>query len=265
MALITDISNREHDLIRSIAGSFPRHPRQFNNLLEADAEIIRIKDSPDEYLIIKTDGIHEEIRVNLYKDPYLIGWMAVTAPVSDLAAVGVRPIGLVLSLVLPKHYINQWVDVFNRGVRSACEKYQTFILGGDTNFDESFSVSATAVAISTSAPVTRKGLEPGNNIYTTAGMGQGNAFAYSLLFDNKIKVNYNPVARLDTSKIISKYASACIDTSDGFFPALSVLSDINEVGFDISAPLVSLLSVDALKISQSADLPSWTMLAGPHG
>jgi len=53
---------------------------QVNRLLEADAEIIRLHTGGDEYLVVKTDAIHEEIREKLYSDPWLIGWMAITAP-----------------------------------------------------------------------------------------------------------------------------------------------------------------------------------------
>ena len=86
--------NTEAGILKSIAGDFPRHPRQLNGLLEADAEIIRLSGKEGEYLVLKTDGIHEEIKEKLYDDPYLIGWMTVTAPISDIAAVGAQPTGI---------------------------------------------------------------------------------------------------------------------------------------------------------------------------
>jgi len=99
------VRNTETDILRLIAGGFKRHPFQLNRMLEADAEIIRLPGSQEAYLVVKTDGIHEEIKEKLYEDPYLIGWMAVTAPVSDIAAVGAIPTGVMLSLILPRNFL----------------------------------------------------------------------------------------------------------------------------------------------------------------
>lgn len=73
------------------------------------------------------------------------------------------------------------------------------------------------------------------------------------------------MARLAESRMISEFATACMDTSDGLFPALSVLSEINETGFSIDVPLQQVLSADALAAHRQAKLPEWTLLAGPHG
>lgn len=103
---MTSNNNKETDIIRKVAGNFARHPSQVNQLMEADAEIIRCN---GEYLVLKTDGIHEEIKTKLYEDPYLIGWMAVTAPISDIAAVGAVPEGILLSLQMSLHTDEDWL------------------------------------------------------------------------------------------------------------------------------------------------------------
>jgi len=262
----SSILNTESATIRSIAGDFPRHPRQLNGLLEADAEIISLPGKNDEWLVIKTDGIHEEIKEKLYEDPYLVGWMTVTAPISDIAAVGACPTGILLSLVLPKQYSDEWLQQFKAGINDACSTYNIYVLGGDTNFDDNFSVSATAVAtIKFGRPLLRTGMKPGDFLYATAPLGLGNAYAYYQLFDPTISVDYQPKARLKESKTISQFASACMDSSDGLFPALSVLSEINGLGFKLITPLQSVLCPGVLPTQQHAGLPAWMFLAGPHG
>lgn len=260
------VLNKETSIIRQIAGDFVRHPHQVNRLLEADAEIIRLPGKRDEYLVLKVDGIHEEIKEKLYEDPYLIGWMTVTAPVSDIAAVGAVPSGILLSLTLSQHYNDEWLKQFKAGINDACKIYNLYVLGGDTNFDDLFSVSATVVAyIHSQPPLLRSGMMPGDFLYSTGPFGKGNAYAYSRFFDRSFNVNYQPVARLNESGLISKYATACIDTSDGLFPALSLLSEINEVGFCLDIPVLQLLSRESLNITQNAKIPEWLFLAGPHG
>src|SRR5690606_34881859 len=93
----------EVNLLRKLANTFPRHPIQINQLLTSDAEIFDFANVKFRYLVLKTDGIHEEIQEKLYEDPYLIGWMGVTVTMSDLAAVGADPLGLLLRLPLPRY------------------------------------------------------------------------------------------------------------------------------------------------------------------
>lgn len=260
------VQHKELAFIRSVAGLFPRHPQQVNGLFQADAEIIRLTDREGEYLVLKTDGIHEEIRESLYEDPYLIGWMTATAPVSDLAAVGAAPFGLLLSLVLPSAPDAGWLEHYQAGIQDACRTYGMHVLGGDTNFDSSFSASATAVAwLKGPKPLLRTGMQPGDYLYASASLGLGGAYAYYRLFDQRVQVSYQPRARLDAMNHIGRYASACMDTSDGLFPALSVLSEINGTGFDLTVPLEAVLHPAVALVQQHSRLPSWMFLAGPHG
>lgn len=259
------IPNHESVQLRKLAGDFSRHPQQLNAILEADAEILSPLSGSNEYLVVKTDGIYEEIRQKLYEDPWLIGWMVITAPLSDLAAVGTEPDGVLLSLVLSNEQDDEWMRNFQKGISDALAYYGTFLLGGDTNHDHHFSATATAIARTSRKPMMRKGIEPGQHIYCTNKMGDGNAFAYSKYFDAGKHHSFKPVARFSETKIIREFATACIDSSDGFFPALAVLSEINNVGFDISIPLFNILHQAAAEIVLTHDLPSWMLLAGPHG
>lgn len=256
-------SNKEADIIRRIAGNFARHPFQVNQLMEADAEIIPYH---GEYLVLKTDGIHEEIKTKLYEDPFLIGWMAVTAPVSDIAAVGAVPEGVLLSLQLPQHQNDDWLTRFQSGINNACRHYNIYVLGGDTNFSDSVSISTTVVAhIKSGMPLLRTGMKPGDCLYATSSLGAGNAFAYSRFFNQALAIEFHPAARLTESQIVRKYASSCIDTSDGLFPALAVLSELNKVGFHLETPLKDILAEEARMVHRQTELPEWMLLAGPHG
>lgn len=260
--MVTD-SNKETDIIRKIAGGFARHPAQVNQLMEADAEIIQYH---GQYLVLKTDGIHEELKTKLYEAPYLIGWMAVTAPVSDIAAVGAVPEGILLSLQLPVDQHEDWLKRFQEGIDDACKCYHIYVLGGDTNFSDSVSISATVVAhIKSGKPLLRTGIKQGDFLYASSLLGTGNAFAYSRFFNKSLEIKFHPQARLKESKIIRSFASSCIDTSDGLFPALAVLSEVNKVGFHLQTPLEKLLSAEAGLVHRQAELPGWMLLAGPHG
>lgn len=262
----TLLPDQEINILKKIAGTFARHPLQKNQLLESDAEIIDFKNKSFRYLVLKMDGIQEEIKEKLYEDPNLIGWMAATVTMSDLAATGAIPLGILLNLQIPKDQNENWLKEFQAGINEACERYQVNILGGDTNFDSCVSVATTGVGtIESGEPISRKGLKADDLLYTTGTLGSGNAYAYAHYFDSELRINYRPVARLRECKTIREFATSCMDTSDGLFPALSVLSEINNAGFEITNDLQGLLHSDASRVSRFSRIPAWMLLAGPHG
>lgn len=262
------IADEEMSMLKEIAGAFPRHPDQYNLLSEADAEILNFHTKNIDYLVLKIDGLFEELQDKLYEDPFLIGWMGITVTISDLAAAGSKPIGILLALQLPNHLSKnkEWLGQFQNGINAACTKYGVYILGGDTNFGSGFSVTTSGVATVTSGkPMLRKGMSAGELLYSTGKLGIGNAFAYSHYFDSSIKINYKPIARLYESSLIKEFATACIDTSDGLFPALSIFSEVNDIGINLSTPFTDILHPEAMQVCHKAKLSPWILLAGPHG
>ncbi|MHA4842910.1 thiamine-phosphate kinase [Flavitalea antarctica] len=262
--MATETVDKEIARIKKIAGTFLRHPRQLNKMFESDSEVISIEGLHEPYLVAKTDGIYEEISTGLYKDPYLIGWMAITVTVSDLAATGANLTGILLSLQVPGSHEESWMKAFQQGINEACAVYDTYILGGDTNFTQHVSVNTTGLGF-VSKPMSRTGVHPGDLLYATSTLGSGNMFAYSVFFDNSVQHFYKPTARLQESKLIRSFATACIDTSDGLFPALSVLAEINSTGVQFYEPLQAFLSSETGVTCEKAGIPSWLFLAGPHG
>jgi thiamine-monophosphate kinase len=111
----------ENKIINNLTKSFPRSPLQMNNIHETDAEIIQLENSPYD-LAITIDTISEEIKTGLYSDPYLIGWMSVMVNMSDLAAVGAFPIGIVISQIIPKDISNDFLEKLQTGINDACIK-----------------------------------------------------------------------------------------------------------------------------------------------
>jgi thiamine-monophosphate kinase len=102
----------------------------------------------------------EEIEEGLYKDPWLIGWMTVVASLSDLAATGAQPLGLLLSQNLPQSLTSDSLDQLQEGIREACRACHTFILGGDTNTSPTLQMGATAVGwIPDQKSILRKGCQ----------------------------------------------------------------------------------------------------------
>ncbi len=98
-------------------------------------------------------------------------------------------------------------------------------------------------------------------------LGLGNAFAFAQLFlaHRTNPITYRPTPKLREGRLIRQYGSACIDTSDGFFPALANLTVINEMGFRLCNNWDSAVRSELWHFGQIEGIPSWYLLAGPHG
>ncbi|MGA2623418.1 MAG: thiamine-phosphate kinase [Bacteroidota bacterium] len=257
----------ENSLLGKLTNQFQRSPCQMNRLHESDAEILKLPGNDAQVLAITTDSIVEEIALGLYDDPYLIGWMAVMVNMSDLAAVGARPLGILVSEVLPVSYPDTSLAALQRGIQDACAACQTYVLGGDTNFGTHLMLTGTALGtIDGSRALSRVGCKPGDALYATGVLGIGNAFALSQITQpGNSKLRFQPSARLNEGRALTGIASTCMDTSDGVIATLDQLMRLNGVGFEIDEEWERNLDPQSKELAGAFGIPSWLLLAGQHG
>jgi hypothetical protein len=65
--------------------------------------------------------------------------------VSDVAAMGAKPVATLLSLSLPEECFGKWAEEFMKGYHAASEKYGVKLVGGDTTA----SVNDIAINVTT--------------------------------------------------------------------------------------------------------------------
>jgi thiamine-monophosphate kinase len=262
MQLLNEII--ENSSISKIASGYKRSPEQLNKIHESDSEIIRL--SNELSLAITTDSISEEIESGLYDDPWLIGWMAVTVNISDIAAVGAKPLGLVISQILPDNASEEFIKGLSKGISDACEEYGTYVLGGDLNSGDRLIITGTATGtIEKGNILTRIGIKEGDIMFLSGKAGIGNAFALNKFSGRTgLTLDYQPLARIKEGILLRNYASACMDTSDGVICTIDQLSRLNDIGIEINEP-ESLIHHEALKTAEFYNFPSWLFLAGEHG
>jgi thiamine-monophosphate kinase len=255
----------ENSMINSLVNNFQRSTLQINKVHESDAEIIMTGEDSKESLAITTDSIVEEIKSGLYENPYLIGWMSIIVNVSDLAAVGAKPLGLLLSEIIPKDYPRKDLEKLQSGINDACKKCGAFILGGDTNSGNDLIITGTAIGVLENKKfISRIGSQPNDILYSTGLLGKGNAFAISRFF-NKREFEYFPQPRIQQGRIIKDFASACMDTSDGVISTLDQLMRLNKNGFRLDEFWKDKIDGKSLGLADSSSIPAWLLLAGYHG
>jgi thiamine-monophosphate kinase len=258
---------RENELINSLAKIFPRSPYQVNALHGSDSEIIRIPGASGQTLAATIDTIAEEIRTGLYTDPWLIGWMTVMVNMSDLAAVGASPIGILVSEIIPPDFSAESRERLQKGILDACTACGTFVLGGDTNAGSPLSTGGCGLGLLPEGSLlSRTECAKGDRLYTSGYLGDGNAFAASrLIAKTPLPYTYQPVARLREGSVVRHFASCCMDSSDGVLATLDQLMRLNGCGFSLGNVWEKALSPQSVRTSLELGIPPWLLLAGEHG
>jgi len=258
---------RENAMLQKLASPFHRSPLQLNRMHESDAEILLPGVTTESAIAITIDSVVEEIATGLYDDPWQIGWMSVMVSMSDLAATGATPIGIVISEVLPADCQAAYLEELQKGISDACAACGTYVLGGDTNFAHGLSLTGCALGtVATGRRLSRIGCHPGDLLYATGPLGRGNAYAAcKLLQPRSPSIGYRPLARLAEGRAIRGIATACMDTSDGVLATLDQLMRLNGVGFSLDENWESALDVEAAEQARKMGIPPWLLLAAEHG
>ncbi len=250
------------------ARHFARAPGQLNRTHESDAELVEIPGDSTHLLAVTVDTVAEEITEGLYRHPFTMGWVTVMASLSDLAAVGAEPLGLVASVSVEPDRSRAFTEGIAEGMAAACAEAGVFCLGGDTNTTRSISLTACAFGlVPKTRTITRVGCRHGDTLFISGTAGSGSALGLSRYQNSSVllECSYRPTARLTEGCVVRQYATCCMDTSDGVLPALDQLVRLNGMGFRLDVAAEEFLHPAALQLARGARVAPWLMLSGPHG
>ncbi|MCK5459239.1 MAG: thiamine-phosphate kinase, partial [Thermoplasmatales archaeon] len=206
-------------------------------------------DLGDEYLLVSTDMISEKTHIPEQMTPFQIGWFIVAINLSDIAAKGGEPLGLVLSFGLPKNTTELFLTELTKGADACATKFGTHVIGGDTKETGEINICGTAFGVVKKDEfMPRKGACPDDVVAVTGTLGKAGAGYFNLknkTLDNDIsKALLEPVPKLKEGRLLAdqKWVTSCMDLSDGLSSSLYQLSDLNNVGFEIDQSKIPLSS-----------------------
>lgn len=173
-----------------------------------------------------------------------IGYRAVTAALSDLAAMAAHPLGILVALELPRAMRAALPDLAD-GIADAVDAVGTRILGGNITGSERLGLTTTVLG-SAFAPLTRSGLQPGHSLYVTGRFGGPAAAVAAWTGGRTPELEQrerfaHPVARVrEALWLADNGATAAIDVSDGIAADLDHLARESGVGIDVDLELLPL-------------------------
>ncbi|HIH00128.1 MAG TPA: thiamine-phosphate kinase [Thermoplasmata archaeon] len=222
--------------------------RKENNSLGIGDDCAAI-DLGNKYLLITTDMISQQTHIPPQMTPYQIGWFLVAINLSDLAAKGGTPLGLVCSFGLPKTTTEQYLTELTKGANACAVQYGTTIVGGDTKETTEITLCGTAFGtVKKNEFMPRKGTRPGDIVAVTGRLGKAGRGYYALKRNKKgnklSKALLEPQPRLQEGHLLALLhtVTSSMDLSDGLSASLYQLQELNAVGFEIEKDALPLAS-----------------------
>lgn len=105
--------------------------------------------------------------------PMRVGTKAIHVNLSDIAAMAAIPKAALVSLALPRHEAPTLARDLMQAMKSACDAFDTVLLGGDTNsWDGPLAISVTMIGVpGPQGPILRSGARVGDSILVTGPLG----------------------------------------------------------------------------------------------
>ncbi|CAB3676490.1 Thiamine-monophosphate kinase [Achromobacter mucicolens] len=195
---------------------------------------------PGEQVATSTDLLLEGRHFFPDVDPKSLGHKALAVNLSDLAAMGARPIGCVLGLALPR-LDEPWLAAFAEGFHALAAAHGCPLVGGDTTRSaHDLAISVTVFgAVPPGQALRRDGARSGDDIWVSGELGAADV-AYRLL-DGQYPANAAllaatrgalewPEPQVGLGTALRGIANAAIDLSDGLVQDLGHILAASRVG-----------------------------------
>jgi thiamine-monophosphate kinase len=192
-------------------------------------------------LAAATDTLVEGAHFPRGSSPASIGHRALAVNLSDLAAMGARPAWALLALTLPRAD-PAWLAEFAAGLDSLARSHDVALVGGDTTRGPLTVTVQLLGHVPKSEGLLRSGARAGDQLFVSGTPGDaaaGLALEQGRLAASEPAASYlrerflYPAPRVALGQCLRRYASACIDVSDGLLGDAAKLARASGCGVEI--------------------------------
>jgi thiamine-monophosphate kinase len=245
-----------------------------------DAAVVAVSDGR---FVVTTDTMVEghDFR-NEFSTGYDLGFKAVASNVADVAAMGAKPIALVVAMVITKDTTQMWLEDFARGLQAGCNQLapQCEIVGGDLASGEQIVIAVTAHGhLAGAQPVLRSGAKPGDKVALAGTLGRAACGLELLLhpdgslakaYDEWVAVQLRPTPPIELGVLAANSATAMMDVSDSLALDCNRLANASEVSIELDRTKLegyaAVLELAALSMTARDDLArdpmDWVLYGG---
>ena len=195
-----------------------------------------------------------------WHSPESAGHRCLARGLSDIAAMGARPVAAFLSLALPKGFSEAWFEGFMAGFESLGSDFGVELAGGDTCEAPGEEIIANVTVVGAIAKrnlyvyraLRRSGARVKDGIYVTGTLGGAAAELEALVegkaSESKFHKQMFPWPRVEVGATLARrgWTTSCIDLSDGFSTDLRHVCEASGVR--------AVIDLDKLPIAEGATL-----------
>lgn len=230
---------KEFELIAAIRRAARSLP---DNSFEGIGDDCAVLGLGEEALVFTTDALVEGVHfLRATTSPRDLGYKTLAVNLSDVAAMGVRPVAVLLSLSLTEDATTEWVEGFMEGFTALARKHGVALIGGDTTRSEGgIALSVTAIGRGAANAIKRRrDAQAGDLLLVSRPLG-GSAHGLQQLFEGRtegvsIEAHRRPEPEVEAGAWLGarREVHAMMDLSDGLNSDLWRIVEEAEAGAEI--------------------------------
>lgn len=230
----------EFSFIGDIAALFAALPHNGFEPIGDDCTVVEC--GGDEVLVMTTDLLVEDVHfLRSASSPREVGHKSLMVNISDVAAMGARPVATLLSIALPESARGEWADEFMRGYYEASAERGVALVGGDTTSSrDRITINVVAIGRVAKSNVKRRSAAcVGDAICVTGRVGASSKGLVDIMFGdmNTSAAKIHRMAQARTTEGLwlggRDEVHAMMDISDGIASDIRHIMESSSVGVEI--------------------------------